>query len=211
MEEIYRHFESIGNLLGRRVQDVIVDPVFWGVLLILMCCMVMAYSGTSQNRLTGSLVNTMRMLGSFLIDALNSIIQALRSLFGFVDVLKMLFFGHLGHGTLYVLTNYAIIFLSMASFITTMSGLSSLVGWPGLLISFGVQVLELVATMGIVICWVPPEGKLKEIASYTYCKHSDLTPYTHSNSINGSVPEQDDDQMQKTGEDLGHANGKIPK
>lgn len=104
----------------------------------------------------------MRQFGAFLIDTFNSIVQALRSLFGFLDVLRLLFFGHLGRSTLYVLTNYAIIFLSMASFATTLQGLYSLIGWMGILVSFGIQILELIATMGIIICWNHPWSEPKE-------------------------------------------------
>lgn len=59
-------------------------------------------------------------------------------------------------------------FLSMASFATTLQGLYSLIGWTGVLVSFGIQVLELVATMGIIICLIPPWAKLKENVRYAH-------------------------------------------
>ena len=197
MEEIYRHFQEICNLLEGSIQGIIMDPVFWIILFLLLCCVVLAYGGASQGRLAGSIINTVRQLGTFFIDTFNSIIQACRSLFGFLDVLKLLFFGHLGHSTLYVLTNYAIIFLSIASFTTTMNGLFSLIGWTGLLISFGVQVMELIAAMGLIICWIPPKGKLKEMATYTYCR-SNTDP---------CVPPEASGQSNQKGE--GHGSGDI--
>ncbi len=189
MGEVYEHFQKISELLGDRIQGIIMDPVFWITLLLLLCCIVLAYNGTSQGRLSGSIVNTVRQLGTFFIDTFNSIIQACRSLFGFLDVLKLLFFGHLGHSTLYVLTNYAIIFLSIASFTTTMNGLFSLIGWTGLLISFGVQVMELIAAMGLIICWVPPRGKLKETVIYRYCGARTANPCKEPGTVTTSRQE----------------------
>ena len=176
MGEIYTHFESICELLGEKVQNIITEPLFWVMMFLLLCCMVLTYSGASQGRLSNSIVNTLRQLGSFFIDTFNSIVQAVKNLFGFLDVLRQLFFGHLGQSTIYVLTNYAIIFLSMASFATTMQGMFSLISWTGILISFGVQVMELVAVMGLVLCLVPPKGKLKEAVTYTYCLPNEHQP-----------------------------------
>lgn len=196
MGEVYKHFESICELLGDKVQGIITEPLFWVMVFLLLCCMVLTYSGTSQNRLSSSIVNTLRQLGSFFIDTFNSIVQACKSLFGFLDVLKLLFFGHLGQSTLYVLTNYAIIFLSMASFATTMQGMFSLISWTGILVSFGVQVMELVAAMGLILCWVSPKGKLRETVTYTYCLPDEYQPCDDGKS-SGKADEMLDDEIQK--------------
>lgn len=161
-------FTSLSNSISAQVKMVVTQPIFWVMLFLLLGCLVLTYGAAAHHRLSSSIINTMRQFGAFLIDTFNSIVQALRSLFGFLDVLRMLFFGHLGRSTLYVLTNYAIIFLSMASFATTLQGLYSLIGWTGILVSFGVQVLELVATMGIIICWVPPWARSKENVRYAH-------------------------------------------
>lgn len=161
-------FTSLSNSISAQVKTVVTQPIFWVMLFLLLGCLVLTYGAAAQHRLSSSIINTMRQFGAFLIDTFNSIVQALRSLFGFLDVLRMLFFGHLGRSTLYVLTNYAVIFLSMASFATTLQGLNSLIGWPGILVSFGVQVLELVATMGIIVCWNPPWARSKENVRYTH-------------------------------------------
>lgn len=169
MNEIGQHFQRICELLGQQTTDIITEPLFWVMIFLLVCCMVLTYSGASQSRLSNSLVNTVRQLGTFFIDTFNSIIQACKSLFGFLEVLRVLFFGHIGQSTLYVLNNYAIVLLSMASFLTTMQGMFSLIGWTGILVSFGVQSMELIATMGIVLCCVPPKVRSKETVTYTYC------------------------------------------
>ena len=160
-------FTYFSNSISTQVETVVTQPVFWVMLFLLLGCLVLTYGATAHHRLSSSIINTIRQFGAFLIDTFNSIVQALRSLFGFLDVLRLLFFGHLGRSTLYVLTNYAIIFLSMASFATTLQGLYSLIGWMGILVSFGIQVLELVAIMGI-IYWVPPWAKPKDNVRYTH-------------------------------------------
>ena len=168
MNEFYAFFTKLSNIIGKQAEDVVTNPLFWVMMFLLLGCLVLTYGGTSHSRLSSSIVNTIRQIGAFLIDTFNSIVQAVKSLFGFLDVLRMLFFGQIGRSTLYVLTNYAIIFLSMASFATTLQGLYSLIGWTGILVSFGVQVMELVATMGIIICRVPSWAKLKENVQYTH-------------------------------------------
>lgn len=168
MNEFHSYLTQLSNIIGDHVEDVVTNPLFWVMLFLLIGCLVLTYSGTAHSRLSSSIVNTIRQFGAFLIDTFNSIVQAIKSLFGLLDVLRLLFFGHLGRSTLYVLTNYAIIFLSMASFATTLQGLYSLIGWTGILVSFGIQVMELVATMSIIICWIPPWAKLKENVRYTH-------------------------------------------
>lgn len=125
---LFEHYKAISSELGEQVETVVKTPFFWVLIFLLLGSRVLSYNSSSQNRLSGSLINTIRMFGTFLIDAFNSIVLACKSLFGFLDVLRLLLFGHLGRSTLYVLTNYAIIFLSMASFATTMQGLFSLIG-----------------------------------------------------------------------------------
>lgn len=189
MSRLYNSWNEMCSILGAGFGDIITNPFFWVIIFVLLCCVMLTYSGSAQNRLSGSIISTLRQLGMFFIDTINSIIQACKSLFGFLDVLRVLFFGHLGKGTLYVLTNYAIIFLSMASFATTLQGLNSLIGWTGILVSFGVQVMELITTTGIIICWVPAWGKLKETVKYTYCYTNDKggTDQTESGSNIQSV------------------------
>lgn len=206
MDEIYDYFQKICNLLEDKVQKIITEPLFWVMLFLLLCCIVLAYSGTSQGRLSSSIISTLRQPGSFFIDTFNSIIQACKSLFGFLEVLKMLFFGHLNSSTLYILTNYAIIFLSMASFSTTMQGLFSLIGWTGILISFGVQVMELVTTMGIIICYMPLRGKMKEMVVYAPYQPDESTPYRHVKNYVESVLEPEEDSKSTGG---GAAGGEV--
>ena len=100
MGEIGKHFQRICELLGERAQNIVTEPLFWAMVFLLVCCMVLTYSGASQSRLSNSIVNTVRQLGVFFIDTFNSIVQAVKSLFGLLDVLRMLFFGQIGRSTL---------------------------------------------------------------------------------------------------------------
>lgn len=193
MNEIGQHFQRICELLGKQAQDIVTEPLFWIMVFLLVCCMVLTYSGVSQSRLSNSLVNTVRQLGAFFIDTFNSIVQACKSLFGFLEVLRVLFFGHIGQSTLYVLNNYAIVLLSMASFLTTMQGMFSLISWTGILVSFGVQSMELIATMGIVLCCVPPKVRSKEMVTYTYCSSDTVKKCEHKG--NGRLSEKEVEKL----------------
>lgn len=195
MNEIGRHFQRICELLGKQAQDIVAEPLFWIMVFLLVSCMVLTYSGASQSRLSNSIVNTVRQLGAFFIDTFNSIVQACKSLFGFLEVLRVLFFGHIGQSTLYVLNNYAIVLLSMASFLTTMQGMFSLISWTGVLVSFGVQSMELIATMGIVLCYVPPKVRSKEAVTYTYCSSDTAKKCEHKGS--SEPPEEEVTKLKK--------------
>lgn len=168
MGKLLSLFDEICRIIGNEAEKLFGSPLFWVMVIVLIACLVLTYSGNTQNRLSGSVVNTFRQFGLFFLDAFNSVVQAFKSLFGFLDVVRLLFFGRLGNSTLYVLTNYAIVFLSIASFSTTLSGLRTLVGWLGILISFGVQVMELIAVMGLIVSCVHAKGRLKETVAYTY-------------------------------------------
>jgi len=196
---LFDYYKGISKILGDQVETVVKTPFFWVLVFLLLGCLVLTYNGTSQNRLSGSLINTVRLFGTFLIDTFNSIVLACKSLFGFLDVLRLLLFGHLGHGTIYVLTNYAIIFLSMASFATTLQGLFSLIGWVGILVSFGIQVMELVAVTGIIICVIPPKSKPKETVTYIY-QPSDLRNAETSGSPGPlQIPDNEEKSKRKWG------------
>lgn len=176
--EIYGHFQNICALLGEQLLALLGNWAFWVLMLLLLCSIVLTYSRAVQGRLSGSVVGIVRQLASFVFDTVNSVVRMVKSLTGFVDVLRLLFFGRLGNSMLYVITNYAIIFLSIASFMTTQEGLSTLIGWiPGTMVSFGTQSLELVAVMGLIFCWVPPQGKLKETVEYVYAFSDEKDPF----------------------------------
>lgn len=149
-------------------------PAVWVVFALILIALTIALTGVQKNRLSKSLFTAVKQLFDFIFDTFNNIVLSCKSLFGFLDVLRLLFFGRLGDSTLYVLTNYAIIFLSVASFLTTLQGLSSLIGWIGFLVSFGIQVMELLTTLSLVVAFVPTKHNPEKKIEYAYYE-----PHTH--------------------------------
>lgn len=69
---LFEHYKAISSELGEQVETVVKTPFFWVLIFLLLGSLVLTYNSSSQNRLSGSLINTIRMFGTFLIDAFNS-------------------------------------------------------------------------------------------------------------------------------------------
>ena len=72
---------------------------------------------------------------------INDILAAIESITGFVDVVRVVLKGKLTDSVQFLLGNYAVIALSVASFITTFNGLNTIMPWyAAAMITFGIQV-----------------------------------------------------------------------
>ncbi|MDE5977367.1 MAG: hypothetical protein K2G70_02720, partial [Turicibacter sp.] len=140
---------GVAELIKNSGQDLIMNPVTWIVIMIVAIGIYGLYDVSDKVKQNG-LGSVLRQLVQTILDTTGDLINALRSLTGFIGVLRQLLFGQLNEKTLFILINYAIVFLSMASFTTTFNGLSSLVSFPlAAFISFGIQVSILIYTTRI--------------------------------------------------------------
>ncbi len=72
---------------------------------------------------------------------INDILAAIESITGFIDVVRVVLKGKLTDSVQFLLGNYAVIALSVASFITTFNGLNIIMPWyAAAMITFGIQV-----------------------------------------------------------------------
>lgn len=137
------------ELLKANQQTIFQNPLVWIVFGLVAIGIYGLYDVPKKTSMN-SLGNVIRKLLQTLLDTVTDIINALGSLTGFLKVVESLLFGKLNKRTLFVLNNYAIIFLSMASFATTFSGLNIVLNWVlAAFISFGVQVSILVFGINI--------------------------------------------------------------
>lgn len=132
------------ELLKNNQQEILKNPLVW-IVIGLMIVGIYGLYDVPRKTSANSLGNVIRKLVQTLLDTTTDVINALGSLTGFLKVLENLLFGNLNKKTLFILNNYAIIFLSMASFATTFSGLNIVLNWVlAAFISFGIQVSILV-------------------------------------------------------------------
>ena len=182
MDTLWKQFEVIWDEVVKELAVIKDAPAVWVVFAVILIALTIALTGVQKNRLSKSLFTAVKQLFNFVFDTFSNIVLSCKSLFGFLDVLRLLFFGRLGDSTLYVLTNYAIIFLSVASFLTTLQGLYSLIGWIGILVSFGIQVMELLATLNLVVVFFPTKHNAEKTIEYTCYEPNTYQPATNVKS-----------------------------
>lgn len=142
MEDLFENWDNlIGTLLNEFRQNVR-KPLFWYMGLLIIIVFFVLYDlpkdkKNARRSITGLFRYALRVVLSFVEDLL----AAVESITGFVDVLRVILKGKLTDGVQFLLGNYAIIALSVASFFTTYNGLKEIIGnYTAALITFGIQV-----------------------------------------------------------------------
>lgn len=147
-----QNFTEFINDLYNKFNTAIDSPIFIGILLGFIVVGFLAYSSSKKrNTLFNKVNDIIEDVSMILLDFTSDILMLFRSLMNFLVAIRYLFFGSLGKQSLYILINYAIVFMSAASFWSTWEGLSELL--PGILagfISFGIQVAELISVLFII-------------------------------------------------------------
>ncbi|MCM1500810.1 MAG: hypothetical protein NC124_20320, partial [Clostridium sp.] len=137
-------WEELLDLLKDNQQTIFQNPLVW-IVIGLSAVGIYGLYDVPKKTSMNSLGNVVRKIIQTLLDTTSDIINALGSLTGFLKVVESLLFGRLNKKTLSILSNYAIIFLSMASFMTTFSGLNVVLHWViAAFVSFGIQVSILI-------------------------------------------------------------------
>lgn len=94
-----------------------------------------------DSKIFSSITRCIRRFMVLLSDIASDFISILSSLTEILNLIRILVFGKIDSQTQIFLANYAIIFMSVVSYFTTMSGLMLVLGqWQAVLASFGIQV-----------------------------------------------------------------------
>lgn len=166
MENLIEGLNNIADFIKVNGYTLLTNPITWVVVVIVSIGIYGLYDVSDTIRQNG-LASVVRQLIQTILDTTGDLINAVRSLTGFIGVLRQLLFGQLNDKTLFILINYAIVFLSMASFTTTFSGLSLLVNLPlAAFISFGLQVSILIYTTRIQKMKKGREDNIKRYRNY---------------------------------------------
>lgn len=142
MERIIKGWEDFINILVEDLPEIISNPLAWGMGLLVLIVFFVLYDLPQDKKnvrrsITGLLRYALRVVLAFIEDLL----AAIESVTGFVDVIRVVLKGKLTDSVQFLLGNYAIIALSVASFFTTYNGLKDVIGvYTAALITFGIQV-----------------------------------------------------------------------
>lgn len=142
MEDIFERWEEFIDTLINKLPQIIVQPMVWGMGLLVVIIFFVLYDlpqdkKNARRSITGLLRYALRVVLAFIEDLL----AAIESITGFVDVVRVILKGKLTDSVQFLLGNYAIIALSVASFFTTFNGLGKIINqYAAALITFGIQV-----------------------------------------------------------------------
>ena len=142
MEKIFDSWTKFIDTLVENMPEIISNPLAWGMGLLVLIVFFVLYDLPQDKKnvrrsITGLLRYALRVVLAFTEDLL----AAIESVTGFVDVIRVVLKGKLTDGVQFLLGNYAIIALSVASFFTTYNGLKNVIGvYTAALITFGIQV-----------------------------------------------------------------------
>lgn len=117
-------------------------PIILFVIIAILVAAFIIYDRDNENpKILSSLTRSFRKLIILVADLTSDIISLFSSLAEIINLIRILIFGKVDSQTQIYLANYAIIFMSIVSYFTTMSGLSEVLNeWQAILASFGVQV-----------------------------------------------------------------------
>lgn len=201
-------WDELLNIISGNKAELMKNPFVW-VFIALAGIGIYALYDVPDKVNKNGLGSVVRQLLQVILDTSSDIINALRSITGFLGVVRLLLFGKLNQKTLQVLINYAIIFMSMASFTTTLAGLWQMVGPVlGAFISFGVQVSILICGIKIANHTDKKRGEAEKVVTVSkYSFDSGLAQMSIlQKQSSGSIEQREKAELN---EDIGKKNKKF--
>lgn len=145
------------------------EPIYVLVAIAIVIAIFIIYDRDDENpKLFNSLTGCFRKFFILFADVMGDIFSILSSLTEILNLFRILVFGKVDSNTQIFLANYAIVFLSVVSYYTTMSGLSKVIGsWQAILGSFGIQVGILVFSTRLAV-WYGNKHNDEKRKEYVY-------------------------------------------
>lgn len=145
------------------------EPIYALVVIAIIIAIFIIYDRDDENpKLFSSVAGCLRRFIILFADVLGDIFSIFSSLTEILNLIRILVFGKVDSNTQVFLANYAIIFMSVVSYYTTMSGLSRVIGsWQAVLGSFGIQVGILIFSTRLAV-WYGNKFKNEGQKEYVY-------------------------------------------
>lgn len=173
MQEIGQKWNEFIEEVLENGDSLLKNPVMYAMALLLGIIFFSLYNiPQDKKKMKYSVIGVFDYLYKILLGFLGDILAAIESITSFIDVIRIILMGKLTEGTQFLLNNYAIIALSVASFSTTFSGLSKIVPWyMAALITFGVQVGILALSSKIALEWGKRKKQKLKLRKEIYYSH----------------------------------------
>ncbi|MDE6622336.1 MAG: hypothetical protein K2K74_17965 [Lachnospiraceae bacterium] len=142
MSELVMKWDEFISALLNMLPELVKEPIVYAIIfLVVLVITALCSIPTNKNRVTHSVLGLISYSFKILLGFIGSILTAIESITNFIDVVRVILRGKLTEGTQFLLCNYAIVALSVASFYTTFNGLLQVSDWYiSILITFGIQV-----------------------------------------------------------------------
>lgn len=118
------------------------EPIIIFIVIVIIVSFFIIYDRDNENpKIIDSFTRTFRKFFILVVDLLGDTVSLFSSLAEVLNLIRILIFGKIDSQTQIYLANYAIIFMSVVSYFTTMNGLTLVLeDWQAILASFGIQV-----------------------------------------------------------------------
>lgn len=155
MNQIYEKWSELIDVLIEFGGQFLRNPLFYAMVLLVIIIFFALYElPRNKKNMKNSVIGLLNYTAKLLLGFIGDILTAIESITNFVDVISIILKGKLTEGTQFLLSNYAIIALSVASFITTFTGLLEITSWyVAAMVTFGIQVGILSMSSKIAIEW----------------------------------------------------------
>lgn len=197
MEVIIRAWGVFVDTITREGKDILTDPFLYLMIILMTIIFLTLYNVTqSRRRKKYSILGVFDYAGKLLIGFIGDGLAALESITNFIDVIRIILMGKLTEATQFLLSNYAIVALSVASFITTMNGMQQVAGWiVAAMVTFGVQVGILSMSYKIAFEWGKKKQDQKRLQQeVSYYDHAIKIKEELKNKIDRSYIEEDQEK-----------------
>lgn len=137
---MFDEIQKVGVLFAEEMAALFQNEVFWFFLFVFILLLVSEWKILKKKKADYGIFRAFEELTAYLAEALVDFIEALKCAVSFKDGIRMLLFGRFTESAQFVMLNYAIAFLCVASFVLTLGGLDNVVGTvTAIFMAFGLE------------------------------------------------------------------------
>lgn len=163
---MFDEIQKVGVLFAEEMAALFQNEVFWFFLFVFILLLVSEWKILKKKKADYGVFHAFEELTAYLAEALVDFIEALKCAVSFKDGIRMLLFGRFTESAQFVMLNYAIVFLCVASFILTLGGLDNIVGTvTSMFMAFGLEAAFLLLS--------------SRLASYIFPKHKRIQKHIY--------------------------------
>lgn len=162
-----KQLNELSIIVKEKLIDLGQNELFW---LVLTAIILIILIGNEQMRKAGlgkGIMGAIKELILYISALIVDVIDAVKSAISFKDGIRTLLFGHFSESAQFVMMNYAITFLSAASFLMVTGGLDNVIDTvSAIFMAFGLQTAFLLFSSRLVRYFFPRYAHARKITRY---------------------------------------------